>query len=303
VSATPQEFQFTTLQPGTRLDKYLANNCPGISRMQAQRLIDDGHVTVNDRLEKAGYKLVAGDRVQVRVPPPTPSHLAPEDIPVPVLYEDNDVLVVDKPAGLTVHPAPGHRGHTLVNAVLSHLATIEGDAERPGIVHRLDRDTSGVMVIARNAAAHAGLAAQFKQHKVTKVYLALVRGRLSPEEGVIESAIGRDTGDRKKMAVTGESRGRQAVTRYRVLRYTGNYTYLEVMPQTGRTHQIRVHLAAIGYPVVGDATYGVEVSFLSRQFLHAHRLGFHLPSTGGYVEFTSPLPADLEQALKEAARL
>lgn len=285
------------------MDRYLAENCPGISRTQSQRLIEDGHVTVNGRPEKASYKPSAGDMILVTITPLTPSNLAPENTPVPILYEDGDVLVVNKPAGLTVHPAPGHRGHTLVNAMLSHLATASGDTERPGIVHRLDRDTSGIMVIARNAAAHANLAAQFKQHKVTKVYLALVRGHLAPEEGIIEAAIGRDTGDRKKMAVTVESHGRQAVTRYRVVRYIGNYSYLEVMPQTGRTHQIRVHLAAIGYPVVGDAAYGVEVPFLSRQFLHAHKLGFHLPSTGEYREFASSLPADLELALKEITRL
>jgi len=303
MSDTHQEFRFAIEQPGARLDKFLADNCPGISRTQAQRLIEDGQVTVNGRPEKAGYRLALGDKVLIRIVPPAPSHLAAEDIPVPILYEDDEVLVVDKPAGLTVHPAPGHRGHTLVNAVLSHLASAPGGVERPGIVHRLDRDTSGVMVIARNAAAHANLAAQFKQHKVTKVYLALVRGHLTPEEGIIEAAIGRDAGDRKKMAVTGESRGRQAVTRYRVTRYIGNCTYLEVMPRTGRTHQIRVHLAAIGYPVVGDATYGVKSPLLSRQFLHAHRLGFSLPSTGKYVEFTSPLPADLEQTLKEIAQI
>jgi 23S rRNA pseudouridine1911/1915/1917 synthase len=303
MSDTHQEFRFAIEQPGARLDKFLADNCPGISRTQAQRLIEDGQVTVNGRPEKAGYRLALGDTVLVRALPPAPSHLAAEDIPVPILYEDDDILVVDKPAGLTVHPAPGHRGHTLVNAVLAHLASAPGGAERPGIVHRLDKDTSGVMVIARNAAAHANLAAQFKQHKVTKVYLALVRGHLTPEEGIIEAAIGRDAGDRKKMAVTGENRGRQAVTRYRVTRYIGNCTYLEVMPRTGRTHQIRVHLAAIGYPVVGDATYGVKSPLLSRQFLHAHRLGFSLPSTGKYVEFTSPLPADLEQTLKEIARI
>ena len=301
--STPKEFHFTVSQPGSRLDKYLAENCPGVSRTQARRLIEDGHVTVNGHREKSAYKLSAGDTVSVTIPALIPSRLLPENIPVPILYEDDDVLVVDKPAGLTVHPAPGHRGHTLVNAVLSHLAAASGDTGRPGIVHRLDRDTSGVMVIARNAAAHGNLAAQFKQHKVLKVYLALVRGHLTPGEGIIEAAIGRDTADRKKMAVSVESHGRQAVTRYRVVRYIGNYTYLEVMPQTGRTHQIRVHLAAIGYPVVGDAAYGVRVQFLSRQFLHAHRLGFRLPSTGQYVEFTSPLPPDLEQALKAIMRL
>ncbi len=293
-----KEFLFVVEQSGIRLDKYISEMCPELSRTQAQRLILDGQVTVNGNPEKASYKLSAGDRVHVKIPPPTPSHLTPENIPVPILYEDDDILVVDKPAGLTVHPAPGHTGHTLVNAVLSHLATLSDDVQRPGIVHRLDKDTSGVMVIARNPVAHENLAAQFKQHTVKKVYLALVRGYLTPEEGVIEAPIGRDSGDRKKMAISGESRGRKALTRYKVIRFLGNYTLLEVMPQTGRTHQIRVHLAAIGYPVVGDATYGIKSPILSRQFLHAHKLGFSLPSTGKYVEFTSPLPEDLEKALK-----
>lgn len=298
-----KEFRFTVEQSGIRLDKYISEMCPDLSRTQAQRLIEDGQVTVNGNQEKASYKLSASDRVHVIIPPPTPSHLAPENIPVPILYEDDDVLVVDKPAGLTVHPAPGHPGHTLVNAVLSHLTTMSDELQRPGIVHRLDKDTSGVMVIARNPVAHENLAAQFKQHTVKKVYLALVRGRVTPEEGIIEAPIGRDTGDRKKMAISGESRGRKALTRYKVIQYLGNYTMLEVMPQTGRTHQIRVHLAAIGYPVVGDVTYGVKSPVLSRQFLHAHKLGFHLPTTGEYVEFTSPLPEDLERALKEVVLL
>jgi 23S rRNA pseudouridine1911/1915/1917 synthase len=298
-----KEYRFTVEQSSIRLDKHISEICLDLSRTQAQHLIEDGQVTVNGNPEKASFILTVGDTVLVRIPPPTPSHLTPENIPVPILYEDDDVLVVDKPAGLTVHPAPGHPGHTLVNAVLSHLATLPDDAQRPGIVHRLDKDTSGVMVIARNPVAHENLAAQFKKHTVKKVYLALVRGQVTPEEGIIEAPIGRDTGDRKKMAISGESRGRKALTRYKVIRFLGNHTLLEVMPQTGRTHQIRVHLAAIGYPVVGDATYGVKSPVLSRQFLHAHKLGFRLPSTDKYVEFTSSLPEDLERALKEAVLL
>ena len=298
MSGILKEFRFVVEQSGIRLDKYISEMCPDLSRTQAQRLILDGQVTVNGNPEKASFKLSAGDTVLVKILPLTPSHLAPENIHVPILYEDDDILVVNKPAGLIVHPAPGHTGHTLVNAVLSHLVTLSDDVQRPGIVHRLDKDTSGVMVIARNPVAHENLAAQFKKHTVKQVYLALVRGQVTPEEGIIEAPIGRDTGDRKKMAISGESRGKKALTRYKVIRFLGNYTLLEVMPQTGRTHQIRVHLAAIGYPVVGDATYGVKSPVLPRQFLHAHKLGFHLPSTGKYVEFTSPLPEDLEKALK-----
>ena len=242
-----------------------------------------------------------GDRVTVSVPPPTSNLLEPEAIPFDILYEDDDVLVIDKPAGLPVHPAPGHPDHTLVNAILAYL-TVPPDTDdplRPGIVHRLDMDTSGVMLVARNRTAQANLVEQFKTHSVVKLYLVLVKGHLFPECGAIEAPIGRDPRNRKRMAVVTEDRGRPARTRYQVLKYSSDYSLLEVTPETGRTHQIRVHLAAIGHPVVGDTTYGVKSAFLSRQFVHASRLGFRLPSTGRYVEFESTLPSDLEQALKD----
>ena len=300
----PKSYQFTVDQAGIRLDKFVSENCPGLSRSQAQKLIDDGCVVVNGLMEKASHKTATGEKIDVTVPPPAPTGLMPEAIPVKILYEDDDLLVIDKPAGLTVHPAPGHPSHTLVNAVLSHLNEIEddGEATRPGIVHRLDKDTSGVMLVAKNNVALANLADQFKSRSVKKVYLTLVHGILKPERGVIEAPIGRDSGDRKKMAVTGESRGRAARTNYRVLRYVGKNSFLEITPETGRTHQIRVHLAAIGYPVFGDITYGKKSVLLNRQFLHAHRLGFFLPSTGKFVEFESPLPEDLQKALKELDR-
>jgi len=218
-----------------------------------------------------------------------------------ISYEDDDLLVVDKPAGLTVHPAPGHPAHTLVNAILSHfphLADIS-DSLRPGIVHRLDRDTSGVMLVAKNKVAQDNLIDQFKTRVIVKAYMALVKGRLTPERGIIEAPVGRDPRNRKRMAVVSE--GKEARTGYQVVKYFGNYTLLEVILETGRTHQIRVHLAAIGYPVVGDPVYGVKSPHLSRQFLHACRLGFKLPSTGEHVEFKSELPKDLEQALKDIA--
>ncbi len=293
-------YRFTVERPGVRLDKYVAENCPELSRTQAQKLIADGHVTVNDVMARAGLKLSTGDRITVSIPPEEPGTLLPESIPFGILYEDGDVLVIDKPAGLPVHPAPGHPGHTLVNGLLAYLSTLPdtGDVLRPGIVHRLDMDTSGVMLVAKNRVAHAHLAEQFKSRSVAKVYLALVRGRLSPEDGAIEAPIGRDPRNRKRMAVVTEHRGRQARTGYHVVRYTDSYTLLEVAPETGRTHQIRVHLAAIGHPVVGDTTYGVSSPHLSRQFLHSSRLGFHLPGTGEHVEFESELPADLQQALE-----
>ena len=284
---------------GGRLDKFVAEECPELSRTQAQRLIEDGEVTVNGEIAKPGLKLAVGDRIEVRVPPVTASTLEPEAIPFGVLYEDDDVLVIDKPAGLAVHPAPGHPDHTLANAILAYLpeSPDTGDALRPGIVHRLDKDTSGVMLVAKNRLAHADLSRQFKSREVSKVYLALVRGRLSPEKGSIEAAIGRDPRNRKRMAVVDDDRGRDARTRYRVIQYLGNRSLLEITPGTGRTHQIRVHLAAIGHPVVGDATYGPKPAVLPRQFLHAKYLSFHLPASGRYVEFESELPADLAQVL------
>ena len=300
----PSKYQFIVAEQGLRLDKFVSENCPGLSRSQAQKLIDDGYVTVSGLMEKASHKTEHGEIIEITIPPPAPSGLLPEAIPVKILYEDDDLLVIDKPAGLTVHPAPGHPSHTLVNAVLAHLSNLaDADATpRPGIVHRLDKDTSGVMLVAKNNVALANLSNQFKSRSVKKVYLTLVKGHLKPELGVIEAPIGRDSGDRKKMAVTRESRGRQARTNYRVIRYVGKNSLLEITPETGRTHQIRVHLAAIGYPVIGDATYGKKSAYLNRQFLHAYRLSFHLPSSGKYVEFESPLPADLEKALQDLDR-
>ena len=291
-------YSFVADRTGDRLDRFVDEKCSELSRTYAQKLINDGCITVNNRAVKASLKLTVGDRVDIVMPPPPPSPLSPEAISLNILYEDDDLLVVDKPAGLAVHPAPGHTGHTLVNAVLHHfphLAEIS-DSLRPGIVHRLDKDTSGVMLVAKNRVAQLNLVNQFKDRSIAKAYLALVKGRLTPEQGIVDAAIGRDPRTRKRMAVA--TAGREARTEYRVIRYIGDYTLLEVMPETGRTHQIRVHLAAIGYPVVGDAVYGVKSPYLSRQFLHACRLGFKLPSTGKYVEFTSELPADLKQALK-----
>jgi 23S rRNA pseudouridine1911/1915/1917 synthase len=290
-------YNFIADKPGERLDKYVCQQHPELSRSHVQKLIAEGYITVNDQKGKPGLRLSKGDRLKLVIPPAPPSRLVPEAMPLNILYEDADLLVVDKPAGLTVHPAPGHPSHTLVNAILSHfphLADI-GDSLRPGVVHRLDKDTSGVMLVAKNSAAQADLAQQFKSHSVTKAYLVLVKGKLTPENGVIEAAIGRDPRNRKRMAVV--AGGREARTEYRVIKYIGDYTLLEVRTETGRTHQIRVHLAAIGYPVVGDKVYGVKSPVLSRQFMHACRLGFKLPSSGEYVEFKSELPPDLTQAL------
>jgi 23S rRNA pseudouridine1911/1915/1917 synthase len=294
-------FSFVVDERGARLDKYVAEKCPELSRTRVQKLVAQGYITVNDQVTKAAVKLDVGDRINIAVPPPRP--LSSEPIPVDIIYEDDDLLVVDKPAGIPVHPAPGHPDHTLVNAILSHLPRLvdTGDPLRPGIVHRLDKDASGVMVVAKNGAAQADLIGQFKAHSVAKTYVVLVKGHLTPEDGVIEAAIGRDPHNRKRMAVVAEGEGKEARTNYHVVRYIGDYTLLEVKPETGRTHQIRVHLSAIGYAVAGDTLYGVKSPHLPRQFLHACRLGFKLPSTGEYVEFTSNLPPDLEQALKDIA--
>jgi len=297
----PRVISLVVDEAGVRLDKYVAEKYPELSRSQAQKLIADGNITVNNRVAKAGVKLHVGDRVNITLPPPPPSPLSPEAIPLNIIYEDNDLLVIDKPAGLPIHPAPGHYSHTLVNAILAYLPSLpeSDDSLRPGIVHRLDKDASGVMVVAKNSVAQANLINQFKTRSVVKAYLVLVKGRLTPDEGVIEAPIGRDPRNRKRMAVVAE--GKEARTQYYVIKHVGDYTLVEVRPETGRTHQIRVHLSAIGYPVVGDSVYGVKSPHLSRPFLHACRLGFQSPSTTEYVEFTSNLPPDLEQALERVA--
>jgi 23S rRNA pseudouridine1911/1915/1917 synthase len=286
----------TVEEDETRLDVFVSGRC-GISRSYAQKLIDLGDVSVNGRSAKPSRKVVTGDRVSVTLPSPQPPDLAPEDIPLTVVYEDGDVIVIDKPAGLVVHPTAGQRTGTLVNALLARCPDLGGidGMLRPGIVHRLDKDTSGLMVVAKNDAAHASLSRQIKRRAITKAYIVLVVGHLSPESGAIEAPIGRSPSDRKRMGVV--SGGKEARTQYQVIRYPNGHTLLEAILETGRTHQIRVHFSAIGHPVLGDPVYGKKSKFLGRQFLHAHRLGFRLPSSGEYVEFTSSLPADLQEAL------
>jgi 23S rRNA pseudouridine1911/1915/1917 synthase len=293
-----RKLQFTVARAGIRLDRYIAEECPELSRSYIQKLAEEGHITVNGAEVKRSSSLDIGDKVSIIIPPSVPPSLLAEEIPLNIVYEDNDLLVVDKPAGLTVHPAPGHPSHTLVNAILAHYPHLSGVGSpgRPGIVHRLDKNTSGLIVVAKNDAAQQNISAQIKARSVTKRYLVLVMGHLSPDRGIIEAPIGRDPSNRKRMAVV--SGGREARTQYRVIQYMDNYTLLEVSPETGRTHQIRVHLAAIGYPVVGDEVYGTKSPILRRQFLHAHHLGFRLPSTGEQVELSSELPSDLEEALK-----
>ncbi len=294
---------------GGRLDRYLADTLPDLSRAQIQRLIDDGFITVNHvAVEKASLRLSGGEDIVVRVPPPAPAHAAAEAIALNVVYEDGDVIVIDKPAGMVVHPSAGHPGGTLVNAVLAHAPDLEGvgDEVRPGIVHRLDKDTSGLIVVAKNDRAHRYLQAQFKDRDARKMYLALVIGHPPTPTGRIEAPLGRDPKNRQRMAVITDSRAnaRDAVTEYRTRETFRLFTLLEAEPKTGRTHQIRVHLAFLGCPLAGDAVYatrasvGVKAPGLTRQFLHAARLSLRLPS-GAERTFESPLPPDLAAVLAE----
>jgi 23S rRNA pseudouridine1911/1915/1917 synthase len=298
--AVPPKTEVKILQvteSGVRLDKYLAREYPELSRSVLQKLIKQGCILVNDFAAKPSQKLSVGNRIYVALPPPEKISLAAEPIPVDVIYEDDDLLVICKPAGLVVHPSPGHTTHTLVNALLARCPDLSsfGDTMRPGIVHRLDRDTSGLMIIAKNSRAQQYLINQFRARSVSKGYLVLVKGKLTPGQGIIDAPLGRDLSNRKRMAVVAS--GRQARTGYKVKEYLDRYTLLDVTTETGRTHQIRVHLSAIGYPVIGDAVYGVRSSYVKRQFVHAYRLGFRLPSSGEYREFICELPPDLKQAM------
>jgi len=296
-------------ETGQRIDKHIADEMPELSRSVVQRLIKQGRVTVGGEATKSSYRVEAGDEIVVRIPPPETLEVRPESIPLDIVYEDEDIIVVNKPAGMVVHPAYGHRTGTLVNAVLAHCPDLAGaeDGLRPGIVHRLDKDTSGLIIVAKNDAPRRRLQRQFKRREVKKVYLALLEGRLDPVQGIIEAPIGRDKKRRKRMAVV--EGGREARTKYRVVEYLGHvtgkapraYTLVEAEPETGRTHQVRVHFASIGYPLAGDPVYGFRkqrLRGLRRQFLHAHTLGFRLPGTDEYVELTAELPDDLRVVLE-----
>jgi 23S rRNA pseudouridine1911/1915/1917 synthase len=299
----PTPLQTTDLEaetPGERLDVFVARRIPSLTRARVQKLIEEGRVTVAGQRAKASLRLEAGQRVTVEVPPPVEGVAVAEDIALDIIFEDADMLVVNKPPGMTVHPSPGHTSKTLVNAILAHCQDLSGigGVLRPGIVHRLDRDTSGVIVVAKNDAAHNALAKQLKERSVEKTYVALVEGTPKPAEGVIDAPIARDPRNRQRMAVV--DRGRASTTAYRVIdRFTG-MSLVEARPKTGRTHQIRVHLAAIGHPIIGDRVYGKPSPMIGRQFLHARRIVFVHPRTGERVEFDAALPADLEDALRKA---
>jgi 23S rRNA pseudouridine1911/1915/1917 synthase len=291
--------QVGAAEGGQRLDVYIAGAADRISRSQAQKLLAEGRVTVNGSPARPSYKVNAGDRIAVAIPDPEPLTLAAEDIPLAVIYEDSDIIVIDKPRGMVVHPAAGNYTGTLVNALLRHCTDLSGinGTLRPGIVHRLDKDTTGLLVVAKNDLAHSGLTEQIKRRTVKKLYFALVTGNLRENTGLIDAPIGRSRADRKRMAVV--EGGRRAVTRFRVIERFGRYTLVEAQLETGRTHQIRVHFAYIGHPVIGDPVYGTrrQPFSLVGQALHAHTLGFVHPRTGESLEFSAPLPADLAALL------
>lgn len=290
-----------------RLDKFLVDCLPEFSRSRLQNLIRDGYVMVNDGpVLKTGFGVEAGDRISIRVPPVQPTDLIPEDIPLQIVFENKDLIIVNKPAGMVVHPALGHSRGTLVNAALAHIPDLEGigGEQRPGVVHRLDKDTSGLIILAKNERAHTYLQNQFKARKVRKTYLTLVDGTPPTPEGRIEAPIGRDPAHRKKMAIVPESKGREAVTEYFTLEKLPHHTFLEVHPLTGRTHQIRIHMAFLGCPVVGDNLYGRRHPSvdLKRQFLHASRLSIRLPGETVERSFEAPLPGELEEVLDTLRR-
>jgi len=291
-----------------RLDKFLVTCLPEFSRARLQGLIDDGFVLVGGMpAKKSGQMLENGIVVEVRIPPPVPGGLTGEDIPLDIIFENDDLIVVNKPAGMVVHPAAGHASGTLVNAVLGYDPDMEGigGEERPGLVHRLDKETSGLIVLAKNERAHNWLQEQFRLRKVEKTYLALVDGKPPTPVGRVEAPIGRDPSHRKKMAIVSAGRGREAVSEYKTLEVFKEHTLLEFHPQTGRTHQIRLHCAFLGCPIVGDSVYGKRNFTLEirRHFLHAFRLKIMLPNEKQPHTFEAELPAELKKVLDDVKRV
>ncbi|ACQ52411.1 RluA family pseudouridine synthase [Clostridium botulinum] len=283
-----------------RLDLYLSKIFEDKSRSYLQGIIDEGNVLVNNKKKKRNYKLKVGDNIEVNIPEPKLLEIEPEDIKLDIIYEDKDVIVVNKPQEMVVHPAPGVYSGTLVNALLNHCKDLSGinGVARPGIVHRIDKDTSGILVVAKNDISHNNLAAQFKEHSISRVYMALVEGIIKDEQGTIEAPIGRHPVDRIKMAVVKD--GRHAVTHYKVIERFKNHTLVECRLETGRTHQIRVHMSHIMHPLVGDPVYGYKKQRfnLKGQMLHAKLLGFIHPTTRQYVEFESELPEYFKKIIK-----
>lgn len=294
--------EITPEMEGERIDKCISNYLESLSRSYIQKIIKDGKAYVNDAVVKANYKVKVDDKVQFKIPDCEEPDIPPQDIPLDILYEDKDILIVNKPKDMVVHPAPGHYEGTLVNAIMFHckdeLSGING-VLRPGIVHRIDKDTTGSIIICKNDEAHRKIARQLKEHSITRKYRAIVYGRIMEEEGTVNAPIGRHPTDRKKMAIN-EKNGKPAVTHYKVLERFDKYTYIECQLETGRTHQIRVHMTSIGHPLLGDEVYGnAKCPFkLEGQTLHAMTIGFIHPTTGEYVEYEAPLPEYFEHLLQ-----
>ena len=294
--------EITPEMEGERIDKCISNYLESLSRSYIQKIIKDGKAYVNDAVVKANYKVKVDDKVQFEIPDCEEPDIPPQDIPLDILYEDKDILIVNKPKDMVVHPAPGHYEGTLVNAIMFHckdeLSGING-VLRPGIVHRIDKDTTGSIIICKNDEAHRKIAQQLKEHSITRKYRAIVYGRIMEEEGTVNAPIGRHPTDRKKMAIN-EKNGKPAVTHYKVLERFDKYTYIECQLETGRTHQIRVHMTSIGHPLLGDEVYGnAKCPFkLVGQTLHAMTIGFIHPTTGEYVEYEAPLPEYFEHLLQ-----
>ena len=294
--------EITPEMEGERIDKCISNYLESLSRSYIQKIIKDGKAYVNDAVVKANYKVKVDDKVQFEIPDCEEPDIPPQDIPLDILYEDKDILIVNKPKDMVVHPAPGHYEGTLVNAIMFHckdeLSGING-VLRPGIVHRIDKDTTGSIIICKNDEAHRKIAQQLKEHSITRKYRAIVYGRIMEEEGTVNAPIGRHPTDRKKMAIN-EKNGKPAVTHYKVLERFDKYTYIECQLETGRTHQIRVHMTSIGHPLLGDEVYGnAKCPFkLEGQTLHAMTIGFIHPTTGEDVEYEAPLPEYFEHLLQ-----
>lgn len=299
------ELQITAEENGARLDSYLAQSLEGVSRSYLQKLIGEQLILINQKAVKANYKVKTGDVLLVQLPEAAPIDVLPEPMDLNIVYEDGDLLVVNKPAGLVVHPAHGHYSGTLVNGLLAHCSDLSGinGKLRPGIVHRIDKDTSGLLMIAKNDLAHQHLAAQLKEHSIKRAYYALVQGVLSEPAGLVDASIGRHETDRKKMAVTLKN-SKEARTHYYVKERFARHTFIECRLETGRTHQIRVHMAYLGHPLVGDPLYGTRKNNLDfpGQALHAYALGFIHPRTGQPLYFEAPLPAHFQRVLKDLAQ-
>lgn len=297
-------FEVMEEQEGERLDKYLSIIYPDTSRSFFQKLIKDGGVLVNQKSEKVSYRMNFEDVVAIHFPDAVETTIEPENIPLDILYEDEDLLIVNKPKGMVVHPSAGHYSGTLVNAIMYHckdsLSGINGEI-RPGIVHRIDMDTTGSLIVCKNDASHVNIAEQIKAHSVNRIYEGVVFGNVKEDEGTIEGAIGRHPVERKKMAIN-EKNGKPAITHYKVLERFGNYTYMQFQLETGRTHQIRVHMSSIGHPLLGDSLYAngrTAFKNLIGQTLHAKTIGFIHPTTGKYMEFHAPLPEYFEKLLAQ----